>query len=229
MNLKPKSRFIRIAAISGLCATIFYITTIVVLSLSDPRYNQLYNTISTLGMGDGVNHLMFQIAGIITGSMVIIFAIGLHYGIDSGKGNIIGPILIGISGLGLIGLSLFVDPNITYNEFTPPTDPIQIVHLIFASIAITGANWSPFFFRVRFKLSTYWKRFSTATIIIGIMSNIPSFVIFISILTSYLRGFIGLFEKISVFISLIWMAIISINLLRSNLKLRKQNLLTNLT
>jgi hypothetical membrane protein len=214
MTFQNHRTFLKISAIAGLVAPIFFISLIIVLSELENGYDHLADTISALGSVEGPRKLWFQMGGIITGFLVILFANALHDGINHGQGSKIGPGLIIMSGIGVIGVSLFLHQNIGNTDAPKPLTLVRILHLTFASLGVMGAGFSPFFLYNRFKYDPYWKEFGIYSLIAGFMSNLPSVVMSISLMTSTLVDLKGLLEKLAVLIPLLWLIPVSMKLIR---------------
>jgi len=109
---------------------------------------------------------------------------------------------------------LFIHKDIGSGLNFNTSDPIRILHLSFASIAVSSAGFSPIILAHRFRQSKYWRKFSKLSLIFGLLSNLPSFIIFMGLITSTMQNIRGIMEKLSVLIPLLWLIVISINLIR---------------
>lgn len=205
--------FLRFAHISGLIAPLFFIPLIILLGEFEEGYNHISDTISALGGVNGPRKAIFQIGAIWTGVLIIIFGVGLHRSITGGKGSKTGPILVILSGIGLIGTASFLHHNIGNPELVNKNDISRILHLAFASISVAGSGISPFFLAIRFRKDPIFVNYSVFTLITGILANIPSIVLSLLLITSSGLVFKGILEKLAVLFPLLWLLIISIRLL----------------
>jgi hypothetical membrane protein len=104
--------------ICGLIAGPFYIVVGLTQALTRPGFDLLRHDLSLLANGDlGWIQIMNFV---LTGLLVIAFAVGLQQTLQTGRGRTWGPILLGIYGLGLIGAGFFTaDPGFGFPPGTP--------------------------------------------------------------------------------------------------------------
>src|SRR5215469_1721888 len=103
----------RLLLACGAIAPLLNIVVLLILGATRPGYNALLIPDSNLELGVGE---WIHIANyIVTGVLLLGFAIGLRLLLRTGRGSTWGPILLGIIGLGLIGAGIFVtDPGPGY-------------------------------------------------------------------------------------------------------------------
>ena len=102
----------------GVLAGPFYVLVALVQALTRPGFDLAHDDVSLLSNG-GLGWI--QIANfVITGLMVIAFAVGVRRALRTGVAATWGPRLLGLFGLGLVGAGLFVaDPMNGFPAGTP--------------------------------------------------------------------------------------------------------------
>jgi Protein of unknown function (DUF998) len=134
-----------------------------------PDYDPMRVFVSQLSLGD---QGWLQIANfVVSGLLIVAFAVGLRRVVPSGRASRWGPILLGLVGLGLIVSGVFVtDPALGYPPGTPPgltQNPSWhgSLHLLGALFVFGGLSITSFVFARRFQAQTdrRWARYSVAT------------------------------------------------------------------
>ncbi len=126
----------------GVLAGPFYVLVVLGQALTRPSFDLTHDDASLLSNG-GPGWV--QITNfVITGLMVIAFAIGVHRALRTGIAATWGPRLLGLFGLGLIGAGLFVaDPMNGFPAGTPAGHPTVLslhgtLHIACAGIGFLG-------------------------------------------------------------------------------------------
>jgi hypothetical protein len=162
-------------AIAGVITPILYISLAAILGLLGPGYNHRTMTMSILGGVAGIRGTIFNIGLILTGILLVLFGFGLHRGVNQGRGNKIGLILLLIAGIGLIGSAYFHCELECVNVIKEPNFSGQM-HMLFAFL--TGLCFSfssiPFFFSL--KSDPRWKNYRGFTLVTAILANIPGVI-----------------------------------------------------
>jgi len=122
----------------GAVAGPFYVVAVLAQALLRPGFNLLHNDVSLLSNGSfgWVQITTF----ILTGAMVIAFAVGLSRALRSGRAATWAPRLLAVYGLGLVGAGIFVaDPMYGFPPGTPAGRPTVItahgmLHIVAAGI-----------------------------------------------------------------------------------------------
>ena len=166
--------------LAGLVAPIFYIVLVSVLGLLEPNFSHRTDMMSLLGGVKGIRGLVFNVGVVVTGFLLIAFAYGLHQNINKGVGSKIGPILIVLAGLGLFGSGIFSCNTNCLNVIETRTT-IGILHMISAFVSGSCFAISPFFIFFRMKKDPLWKKYRSFTLAIGVLSNLPGIVLWVSI------------------------------------------------
>jgi hypothetical protein len=184
-----------------------------------PQYNPLYHHISALSLGEGG---WIQITNfIVTGVLLLFFALGLRRALVTGSGAVWGPILIGAFGLGLIAAGVFVqDPAFGY----PPGAPAGIpeahtvhgtLHNVVSLVVFGSLPAACFVFSRRFLASRNrgWAAYSLLT---GFA--VLAFIIMSSVVL-FRGGPAGLFQRLSVGAGWLWVGLLAIRLIRERRKI----------
>ena len=122
-------------ASAGILGPILFTVAFIVQALFQPGYSHVADPVSALaaapnGWIQSANFLVF-------GSLMIAFALGLHQGIRPTRRGIVGPVLVALSGVGLILAGVFPWTLDASGEYT-----VSVGHVVGAVIAFlaTGAG-----------------------------------------------------------------------------------------
>ena len=126
---------IRLLLACGAIGPLLNMVVILILGAARPHYSAWQIPDSSLELGEGG---WIQITNyIVTGALLVGFAIGLRRVLRTGRGSTWRPILLGIYGLTFIGAGIFVtDPVLGYPpgaSSTPTTEPFMISLASFSS------------------------------------------------------------------------------------------------
>lgn len=156
---------------------------------------------------------------IISGALLITFAVGLGRALPTSNRVAWGPLLIGVVGIGLICSGIFVtDPLSGYPSGTPliPTDRTThgILHDLFGIPVFLGLPLACFVFSRRFARmgERGWSIYS-------ILTGVAMFLIFILARLGFRQtpGFAdvgGLFQRITLIIGFAWIVLLALRFLR---------------
>ena len=210
------SRVLSLSAICGCIAPILFAALVIVLGMLEPGYNHRTQMMSILGGVGGWRGFAFIAGGALTGLLLMAFGLGLHRGIGGGgggRGARIGPILIGIAGVGMIGSAVFHCDQGCANVLRAPTLAGRL-HMAFA--LLTGAPFalSLFFFLPRLAQDERWAKYRWFTLVSGILGNVPGIVMWISFLTVRVRAWEGLMQRLGIAFPLLWVEVIALRLLQ---------------
>ena len=140
---------------AGIAGPVVFIGTFLILGATRPGYDPARVFVSQLSLGDSgwVQVVNF----VVTGGLLIAFAVGLERLLRTGPGSTWGPRLVGAVGFGLIIAGVFVaDPALGYPPGTPggltmnPSDH-GAVHLLGALFVFGGLPIATFAFARRFR------------------------------------------------------------------------------
>ncbi len=196
----------RLLSICGIIAPILYTIVVITLGLLRPGYNHVTQFMSELGETGGSNAIIMNTAGFaLLGILMIAFAFGLHRGISEGKGSKIGPALIAISGVAVVGAGIFpCDPGCVNESFT------GMMHSVSATIPGVGMALAPFFIAERFKNDRRWESYRLYTMATGVVTAFLG----LGLLFVTIEGWMGALQRISMGVPLLWIEIMAIRLLR---------------
>lgn len=182
-------------------------------------YDSLRHPVSSLSIGDSgwtqiVNFL-------VTGLLLLAFAVGLGRRIRKTKAKFQGAWLVGLVATGLIGAGIFSsDPVYGYPK-TMPLSMTQVslhghLHNLFSLLVFAGLPVACFAFRRRLieKSETGWATYSIVT---GI--SMPLAFILAGIGFAQCPGLVdmaGAFQRLSIIIGWTWMALFAIHLMRTS-------------
>lgn len=200
-------------AVSGMIAPILYISVIIVMGLLEPGYSQRTMMMSILGGVGGWRSAVFNIGLALTGTLLIVFSFGLHQGINQGKGNKIGLVLLVIAGLGMIGSAYFHCELGCVNVIQEPNFRGQM-HMLFAFLTGFSFAMSPIPFYFRLKGDPRWENYKTITLAAAVLANIPGIILWISMFTTRLPEWEGIIQRLGLLFPLIWMEVMAIKLQR---------------
>ncbi|HLI89853.1 MAG TPA: DUF998 domain-containing protein [Ktedonobacteraceae bacterium] len=206
----------RLLLTGGTVGPLLFILVILVEGATRPGYDAWTQAASALSLSD---QGWMQITNfIVCGLLILGFAVGVRQVFRNGPGRTWGPILLAVVGAGLIIAGIFVtDPAQGYPPGTPAGPSLHTtlhgaIHFFIGGLAFfSGLPASCFVFARRFAGDTQWKGWSLYSIISSIMM-IAFFVAFA--IASTRAGPGGLFERISIAIGMIWMALFALRLLR---------------
>jgi hypothetical membrane protein len=197
----------------GVVGPVVFTTVFLVLGAVRPGYEPLRHQVSYLSLGDGG---WIQTASfLVTGVLVLAFAIGLRRRLTGGVGAIGIPVAVGFAGAGLVFAGLFPTmPAFGYPPGTPNGFPTAIplsayVHVAGAIAFFCGLIAAPLLMARRFRRTEEpgWAALSfAATIAILVFftasSADPSGQPFVPALA-------GLFQRLAILAGLGWMAVVA--------------------
>jgi len=181
------------------------------------NYNPLRHPVSSLALGD---FGWLQIANfIVSGLLMVAFAIGLRRTLRPLGGSIWGPLLVGIWGIGLLGAGIFItDPVSGY----PPGTPAQVqpttdgsLHDLFSLLGFAGLVAACFvfsgYFARRGKIG--WAAYSAVSGIVFVVAFVLASAGFSQV--ESLVNIAGLIQRIQITTAWVWLTLLAIHLLRA--------------
>ena len=195
---------------AGLLAPVFYIILVSTLGLLEPDFSHKTDMMSILGGVEGTRGVVFNLGVAITGLLLILFAYGLHKNINKGAGSKAGPFLIVLASFGFVGSAIF-SCNVNCLNVIESRTVFGTLHMISAFVAGSCLATSPFFIYFRMKDDPLWKQFRNYTLSVGILSNIPGLLLWISLFTVRIPEWEGVLQRLGLLFPLIWIFSLSIH------------------
>src|SRR5438876_2094481 len=117
----------------GAIGPLLFILVFLIEGATRPGYSAWHNYVSSLSLSD---QGWMQVANfLVCGLLILGFAVGLRQVLQTGRGSVWGPILIGVFSVALIVAGLFVtDPSLGYPPGTHGSGP-QTLHGIIHGVA----------------------------------------------------------------------------------------------
>jgi hypothetical membrane protein len=200
--------------IPGIVTPILYFGLIILLGALEPGYNHLTTMMSVLGGLEGIRGVFFNIGVALLGILIILFAIGLQQNINDGEGlrSKIATILFIFGGLGLIGAAIFHCNQDCANVIE--RDITGILHIICSFISGMSLAIAPLFVYFRLKNDPQWQKYAGYTLATVVVSNIPGITLWLTYITgNRLRELEGLIQRLGIVFVLIWIGVISVQML----------------
>ena len=192
-------------AICGIIAPILYLLMVIIGGALSPGYSHIAETVSELLVAGAPNKPLLNTLLITDYVLGILFPIGLHRGINGGKGSKAGPaFLIIVAVLSLFTIFFPQDPGGPPVTFAGTVHVILLIPMVILSLGALLAFWR------RLKSDSPWSgydRYSLVTFIIAIPLGVISAV-------SLNSPYIGLLQRISVAVILQWGFVMAIKLFR---------------
>ncbi|MFD6353684.1 DUF998 domain-containing protein [Nocardia tengchongensis] len=216
LRTSPRERAAAIGLLlaCGVIAPLLNIVVILVLGAVRPGYNAWVVPDSNLELGPGG---WIQIANyIVTGALLLAFAVGTRRLLRTGPGSTWGPILLGIYGLTFIAIGpILPDPSLGYPRGASEALTVHgAIHILLGPVQFFSLVAACFVLARRDAAIErhWWSRYSLAT---GLLVTI-SYVAFV--LTAKLSdgGPAGLIERSGIIASGIWIALLAIRLIVGN-------------
>ncbi|WP_162005419.1 DUF998 domain-containing protein [Dictyobacter vulcani] len=197
----------------GALGSLCNIVVLLILGATRPGYNAWQIPDSSLELGPGG---WIQITNyIVSGVLLLAFAIGLRRVLRTGCGSTWGPILLGIFGLTFIGIGIFVtDPVLGYPPGASSITTVPgTIHNLFGQLQFISLAAACFVLARREAAdpaSRGWAWYSVATGLLVVASDVV-FVLTFKLLDG---GPVGLIARIGIIVSGCWIAQLSIRLMR---------------
>ena len=202
----------------GAIGPLLFIIVFLLEGSTRPDYNPLRHPISSLSMGEPG---WTQAASfVITGFLLLAFAVGLRIALRFSGGSFWGPLLIGLAGIGLIGAGFFTaDPFNGYPPGTPliPTERSVhgLLHDLFGVPVFLGLPIACFVFSRLFarRGDGGWATYSA-------LSGFAMLLFFVltSMGLNQIQGFAdyaGLFQRLTIAVGWIWITLLAVHFLRT--------------
>ncbi len=200
----------RLLLACGAIGPLLNIVVILILGSTRPGYNawQVPDSNLELGMGGWIQITNY----LVTGTLVLGFAIGLRRVLRTGRGSTWGPILLGIYGLTFIGAGIFVtDPVLGYPPGAPSTSTVHgTLHDLFGQLQFISLTVACFVLARRDAADPARRGWTWYSVVTGLLVAASDVFFF---LTFELGGPAGLIERIGIIGGGTWLALLAIRLL----------------
>jgi len=173
-----------------------------------PEYSHIRQDVSSLIAVGAPNKKLFDKFIISSSTLLFIFYIGMHWGINNGVGSVIGPVLFVISGfLGvLVALFFPLDPG---GELVTTRGKLHLVLISISGILATVGMVALWF---RLESVADWSAFATFSLITAIVS----FILVIATSAATKSNYLGLVERFMVSSYQIYYFILALMVFLSN-------------
>lgn len=216
MDQSPATRFL---IVGGAIGPLLFILIFLIEGATRPGYSAWHNYVSQLSLSNQgwMQILNFLVCGLLT----LCFAIGLRQVLRPGKGSLLGPILLGVFGLGLIIAGLFVtDPSLGYPPGAHGSGPQTlhgIIHGVAGLIVFSSVAAASFVLARHFAGDPQWKGWALYSFVTGVLVAV-FFIAATAVSTLDERGIlsgspIGLLQRVSIIVGWGWIALLAIRLL----------------
>jgi len=209
----------------GVIGPLLFIVVLLIEGATRPGYNAIQTQASYLALS---NQGWEQIVNfLVSGSLIIAFAVGLRRIWPTGRASVWGPLLIGLFGLGLVVAGVFVtDPGGGYPPGAPVNGTPQTWHgwvhgitgaLLF-NVVLPAAC---FVLARRFAADPQHRRWATYSWMTGaliLLISIPSTIIMPIAENAGFPVVDGLIQRVVIFIGWAWVALTALQLLRQERK-----------
>ncbi|MFC1957038.1 DUF998 domain-containing protein [Chloroflexota bacterium] len=192
-------------AICGIIAPILYLLTAIIGGVLSPGYSHISDTVSELLVAGAPNRPLLNTLLITEYFLAILFAIGLHLGINEGRGSKVGPaFLIIVAVLSLFTVFFPQDPGGPPVTFAGTVHVVLIIPMVILSLGAFIAFWR------RLKTDSLWSGYDRYSLVMFIVAIPLGVISAVSLDSPYL----GLLERLAVGVILGWGFVMAIKLFR---------------
>jgi hypothetical protein len=177
-------------AICGMLSPIIYTVMWILGGILVPDYSHIRDDVSTLIAVDAPRKKLFDRFIISSSTLLFVFYLGLHWGVNNGEGSIIGPVLFVISGFLGVLVALFF-PLDAGGEIITTRGKLHLVLIAISGILATAGMVAMWF---RLESVVEWSAFATFSLITAIVSLI---LVVVSSFTAT-KSYFGLVERFMV-------------------------------
>jgi hypothetical protein len=180
----------RILALCGMLSPVLYTLLWILGGILVPGYSHIRDDVSSLYAIDAYRRWFFQPLFILCSTLLLVFFLGLHRGVNQGNGSVVGPVLFIISSLlGVVVACLF--PLDAGGEISTLRGKLHLILIAASGVVLLPAMVLMFF---RLRSVPGWKGFAVYSLV-----SAPVTLILV-IVTSYFTGskYMGLVERFMV-------------------------------
>ena len=203
-------------ALFGIVGPLIYILAVIVGGAIRNDYSALYNAISELTMANAPNKLLLDVLFGIYNISLLIFGLGAYFdsSINNKKFNISALMLVIIGFLGLLILIFTQDPR------GAPATVHGTLHILLSGITAALTIISIFIAGISFRKYSNLKGFSWYSYITALLIFISGGLGAASLANNGSYG--GLFERITIFLFMIWVITLSYIILNDKIEQNKK-------
>ena len=213
-----RDRTTRWLFLAGVAGPLLFVLVFLVEGALRPGYDPATTFVSQLSLGD---RGWIQIASLlVSGALILAFAVGLRRALDSGPGSRWGPVMVAVVGLGLVIAGIFpTDPAQGYPPGTPPGPTSSYswrggIHLVGALFVFGGLPIAAFVFARRFRAIG-----DGAWAIYSLVTGVAMPAVFVAASagangSAGLAGVAGWLQRASIVIGFAWIALLAVPQLR---------------
>lgn len=177
-------------AICGMLSPIIYTLMWILGGILQPEYNHIRQDVSSLVAVGAPNKKLFDKFIISSSTLLFIFYIGMHWGINNGVGSVIGPVLFVSSGFLGVLVALFFPLDVG-GELITTRGKLHLALISISGILATAGMVALWF---RLESVVEWSGFATFSLITAIVS----FTLAIATSTATKTNYLGLVERFMV-------------------------------
>ncbi len=200
----------------GVLGPLLFVAAFLIEGATRPNYSARRHFISSLSLGE---RGWRQIANfLLSGTLLLGFAIGLRRRFHAGNGSRWGPNLLGLYGLSYLGAGLFAtDPVLGYPPGAPRRRTARgTLHNLASLVAFTSLPAACFVLARRFAHNPAWRGWSHYSISTAMLMSV--FVILASLAARFAPNESpGLFQRLSVITGNGWIVLLALRLLRDRM------------
>lgn len=192
---------------AGITAPLLFGLLVFVAGLLRPGYDHVADYISELGAGP--NAWIMNADFMLTGLMLVAFALGLAKALRTGRSARIGPILVGIFGSGVFAAGIFsCDPGCPSSGGSLS----QQMHDLVSVTAFVAIMIAPIIVSGAMKQDQSWQSYRSYSLATGIAA-IVFFVLFIAS-TEAAPAYIGALQRLFVATPSLWIGVTALRLFK---------------
>ncbi len=202
-------------ALSGVAGPILFAVVVTILGFVGTDYSQVEHLISQLG-ATGVQYAgVLNINFILTGLLLVAFAVGLYRSVGNGRAGMTGSGLVVLAGIGVIGSGVFPEDlylaveEATFSEF---------MHDFFGVVASLAAVIATVIFSRILPRDDVWRRYRPYSLITGVVAF--GLLVLASLADpekeaiSALQPWAGLLQRSFLAVCMLWIAVMGLRLFR---------------
>lgn len=213
----------RLLLAAGVIGPLLFMIVVLLEGATRPGYDAWHHPVSTLSLGP---QGWAQVANFFAcGVLVLCFAAGLRYVLSPGRGATWGPILIGIAGLGLVGAALFnTDPSLGYPPHVLQTQTLHgSIHLMLSNLFGVAVMAAGIVIALRFAATPGWRLWALYSMVTVVLVLGFAVLATLASASSDAGSPFGLFQRLSIFAALGWIALVAYRLMNKELPVGAQD------